>query len=86
MNNYQSIVSRITELICENVWDGQNYILIGDNSAGKSEVLKKVIEKMLSDQAVYFIDSVNRTFDASRVAFESSAYEDINYNSQKVIE
>lgn len=86
MNSYQSLVNRITELVCENSLNGQNYILIGDNSSGKSEILKNVIEKMLGDEAVYFIDSVNRTFDAKRVVLESDAYENIKYDSIKVVQ
>lgn len=34
MKSYQDMIHRIVDIICENTSDGQNYILIGDNSTG----------------------------------------------------
>lgn len=82
MNNYQEMISRITELIDEN--RGMTYILIGDNSSGKSEVLRKVVEKNLG-QAVYFIDSVNRTFDVNKVELVGKFYKNMKPDSQRVV-
>lgn len=42
-------------------------IIIGDNSSGKSLLLKLLIEKAEEAEDIYFIDAVNRSFDASKV-------------------
>lgn len=84
MNNYQIMINRITDIICNNALNGQNYILIGDNSSGKSEVLHNVVENKLN-QAVYFIDSVNRTFDAGKVELISKAYKNVKFDSEYVV-
>lgn len=36
-------------------------IIIGDNSSGKSEVLRRYMEEVGASRILYFIDSVNRT-------------------------
>ena len=43
----------------------QSNVVIGDNSSGKSLLMKKFIEKVGED--VYFIDAVNRVFDVKKV-------------------
>ena len=43
----------------------QSTVVIGDNSAGKSLLLKKFIENMREN--AYFIDAVNRGFDVRKV-------------------
>lgn len=55
---YASILSKVVKIIQED--DKKNWIIIGDNSIGKSELLRKVVEKKKSD--IYYIDSVNRGF------------------------
>lgn len=72
----------------------KNSIIIGDNASGKSEVVKKVIEKFInSERKVYFIDAVNRTFDVKNVnnsienvkfseKITRSRVKDINFNLQ----
>ena len=47
MNSYQKMIQKIADAICENVLKEKNYILVGDISSGKSEVLRKVIERKL---------------------------------------
>ena len=84
MNNYQDMIVRVTETICENVDNEKNYILVGDNSSGKSEVLKMVIEKCL-DYPIYFIDSVNRTFDTNKVELVSKMYKNAKMDSECVV-
>ena len=42
-------------------------VIIGDNSSGKTMLLKLFIEKIKSDGAVYFIDTVNRGFDLRQI-------------------
>lgn len=83
MNSYQVMIQKVTEVICEHVSEGQNYILIGDNSSGKSEILRNVIEKKMA-QSVYFIDSVNRTFDVNNVELVSKSYQHIKFDAKNV--
>ena len=84
MNSYQEMIQKIADAICENVLKEKNYILVGDNSSGKSEVLRKAIERKLGG-AVYFIDSVNRTFDAGKVELRSRSYLHVNLDPGCVI-
>ncbi len=43
-------------------------VVIGDNSSGKTLLLKLFIEKVRNDIAVYFIDAVNRGFDVKKIS------------------
>ena len=43
-------------------------IIIGENSSGKTLLLKLFIDKTKNDRAVYFIDAVNRVFDVKKVS------------------
>lgn len=43
-------------------------IIIGDNSSGKTLLLKLFVEEAKKDKAVYFIDAVNRGFDVKRIS------------------
>lgn len=43
-------------------------IVIGDNSSGKTLLLKLFIEKIKNDGSVYFIDAVNRGFDVKKIS------------------
>ena len=83
MNSYHKMVNRVTEMICEHIDDTENFILIGDNSSGKSEILRTIIEKK-KGEAVYYIDSVNRTFDAGKVELFSEKYKEIKPDFQGV--
>lgn len=42
-------------------------IVIGDNSSGKSLLLKQFSQRLKESKAVYFIDAVNRGFDVTKV-------------------
>lgn len=84
MSNYQIMINRITNMIYDDFLLGKNYILVGDNSSGKSEILRSIVEKKI-DQAIYFIDSVNRTFDASKVEFLSKTYQSIKLDARNVV-
>ncbi|OPD20653.1 AAA family ATPase [Clostridium botulinum] len=57
--NYKSILNKLNGIICNG--SDKNWIIIGDNSSGKSELLKNIVEEFRGK--VYFIDSVNRYFD-----------------------
>lgn len=76
MSCYHNMVKKVVSLICENQKENNNYILVGDNSSGKSEILQSVIEKE-KDKAVYFIDSVNRTFKVNDVELMGKSYENM---------
>lgn len=52
MNSYHKMVNRVTEMICEHIDDTENFILIGDNSSGKSEILRTIIEKKREKQFI----------------------------------
>lgn len=54
---YDIKINEIAEVILKN--SDQDIIIIGDNSSGKSEILKKVIPQI---NKVYYIDSFNRSF------------------------
>lgn len=61
MDSYYNMIGKVVSLICDNQEKCYSYILVGDNSSGKSEILQKVIKRE-KNKAVYFIDSVNRRF------------------------
>lgn len=61
IDSYYNMIGKVTSLICDNQKEGYSYILVGDNSSGKSEILQKVIKRE-KNKTVYFIDSVNRRF------------------------
>lgn len=45
-----------------------NSIIVGDNSSGKSLLLKNFIEEAKKNSPVYFIDAVNRNFDVKKIS------------------
>lgn len=59
-------------------------MLIGDNSSGKSDILQKVMKRK-SEEAVYFIDSVNRTFNADKVELVSRAFQNVILDARQVV-
>ncbi len=60
---YLSMLNKISEHIEKS--ERKNWIIVGDNSSGKSELLRKIVNKMKPD--VYYIDSVNRYFNVSNI-------------------
>ena len=73
MKKYQVMIDEITASVSELLQKQENYILIGDNSSGKSDVLKKIIQDY-SESEIYFIDSVNRTFDIKKIEFNRNIH------------
>lgn len=65
-----SLIS-IAELLRERRLKYTDTIIIGDNSSGKSLLLKILIESLGKTDSVYFIDAVNRGFDVRMVIEES---------------
>ena len=46
----------------------EHSIILGNNASGKSELIRRLVKiKMDQGERVYFIDSVNRYFDVSRI-------------------
>lgn len=77
--SYQNMLKKIQTKIKKGL-KHNNTIIIGDNSSGKSELLKLIIAN--NQKNCYFIDSVNRTFDANKI----SEYRVLNYNFLNVLE
>ena len=78
MTCYQAMVSDLCKKMISEQLPYKDTILLGDNSSGKSDVLKGVIEN--SDrQKYYFIDAVNREFDVKQISFKK---EKIAYSSE----
>ncbi len=65
MKFYQNMLNETVELLEGEQLKYRDSILIGDNAAGKSEALKRLIEE--SERVLYFIDAVNRCFDVKAV-------------------
>lgn len=67
--------------ISENILKGDlrysDTIIVGDNSSGKSLLLRLLLDKMGEIDEVYFIDAVNRGFDVSKVIEENQK---LSYN------
>lgn len=67
MSKYVNSVKDIKEQILKKLISGEDIIIIGDNSSGKSEILMKLaLELKEKRKNIYFIDSVNRSFDTSK--------------------
>ncbi|MDO5809317.1 MAG: hypothetical protein Q4P26_13095 [Lachnospiraceae bacterium] len=47
-------------------------VIVGDNSSGKSLILKKFIQSQKEQKAIYFIDAVNRGFDVTKLSKSKS--------------
>lgn len=63
----QNILDNALDLLTRGNMKYQNSILLGDNSSGKSEVLRKyILELMAEEIRIYYIDAVNRYFDVSK--------------------
>ena len=61
-------ISKMTENLLQEKMPYFNSIIVGDNSSGKSLLLKKFIEKADKGNKVYFIDAVNRNFDVKKIS------------------
>lgn len=61
IRNYQIMLKEIANKVLNNEFKYKSTIVVGDNSSGKSELLKELL--LAQNQGFYFIDSVNRSFD-----------------------
>lgn len=62
------MMDHIAEKISNEELPYTDSIVIGDNSGGKTTLLKLFIEKIENDRPVYFIDAVNRGFDVKKIS------------------
>ncbi len=81
---YQNMMNELSDIILKHKLKFDNTIIIGDNSSGKSELLKNVLVK---DGAKnwYLIDSVNRYFSVSQIFKMSGEASKLQF-SKKIIE
>ena len=77
IDNYENMLAIIVDKINMAKLSHKNSIIIGDNSSGKSEILKKLVN--INNSRYYFIDTINRTFDVEKIF--NSATELQNYNN-----
>lgn len=66
MNTYQRIISELTDLMLKNKMKYPDTIIIGENSIGKSDLLKNLLNNRQSTN-MYFMDCVNRKFDVTEI-------------------
>lgn len=72
-------MNNIIEKIVAGELSYKDNIIIGDNSSGKTLLIKLFIERAINHYPVYFIDAVNRGFDVKKV---SKADKKIKYNEK----
>lgn len=62
------MMNHIVNKILEEKLPYTDCVVIGDNSSGKTLLLKLFVEKAKMDKPVYFIDAVNRGFDVKKIS------------------
>lgn len=70
MKSGMNYLNEIVEMLQKKNLKYSDAIIIGDNSSGKSLLLKMLIEKLEKNDSMYFIDAVNRGFDVGMVVKE----------------
>lgn len=83
MNNYQDMIRNIADKILNEQLKYRDTILIGDNSVGKSDLLRELLERSI-DGDIYYLDTVNRCFTVKKVEFARKK-KGITYN-QSIID
>lgn len=82
MEQFRDWISKAIDAIEDQFDYSENNIIIGDNASGKSELMKGIVKSKLNKgERVYFIDSVNRTFQISQV---SHSMQEIEF-SEKIV-
>ena len=66
MKSYQNMINRLTGILSGDSLPYKDSIIIGDNSSGKSDILKVLIQSD-EEEKYYFIDAVNRYFNVNQV-------------------
>lgn len=70
MISYQNMLIKLSSMLDADELPYKDTIIIGDNSCGKSDLLRKVLTDDEA-QKYYFIDAVNRSFNIGQIAAES---------------
>lgn len=78
MSLYQNMISNVCQALIDNKLEYADTIIVGDNSSGKSEVLKQLV-RMGNAGDYYYIDAVNRYFNIQQVT-DRWIYADIHYS------
>ncbi len=81
---YQNMMNELADIILENKLQYHDTIIIGNNSSGKSELLKTILFKT-DFENWYLIDSVNRYFSAGQI-FKMSGEASKAAFSKKIVE
>lgn len=68
MQSGQKMMNHMVDKISAEELPYRDSVVIGDNSSGKTLLLKKFIEKNQNNKAVYFMDAVNRGFDVKKIS------------------
>ena len=78
---YVNMLSKISDLIKKS--RNRNWIIIGDNSSGKSELLKKIVSEC--SESIYYIDAVNRYFNITEVNISDTSV-NFGITSNEIVE
>lgn len=78
MSNYQNMINSIADKILKKQMKYKDTIIIGDNSIGKSDLLRELLMRS-KDGEMYYLDTVNRRFLVERTVFEKKK-KNIAYN------
>ena len=84
MTYYQSTINEVVSIILEKKLPYENTIIIGNNSSGKSELLKRLLLKS-GFEHWYLIDSVNRYFNIGQIFKRLEKTSHIQF-SEKIVE
>lgn len=84
MAYYQNMINELADIISEHKLQYDSTIIIGNNSSGKSELLKAVLLKT-GFENWYLIDSVNRYFNSNQIFKMSGEGSKVQF-SEKVTE
>lgn len=84
MTYYQNTINEMVSIILEKKLPYDNTIIIGNNSSGKSELLKRLLQKT-GFEHWYLIDSVNRYFNIGQIFKKPEKTADIQF-SEKITE
>lgn len=81
MKFYQTMLDRVCNSIISGNLEYKDTIIIGDNSSGKSDVLRQLVQND-KEEKFYFIDAVNRYFDIEQIT--PNLVQKINYSKEIV--
>lgn len=81
---YQNMMNELSDMILKHRLQYDNTIIIGNNSSGKSELLKNVLLKA-GFENWYLIDSVNRYFSVGQIFKMSGEASELQF-SKKIVE